>query len=224
MKPKLEIACFHLSSAIIAQQAGADRIELCDEAGLGGISPGYESVKLAREKIIIDLFVMIRPRGGNFIYSPSEFAQMKNDVLEFKKTGVDGFVFGILNEDGSINKKQNRELVQAAHPCSCAFHRAFDVVTNPFTALEEIIDCGFGTILTSGQKQTAMEGIDVLVELVNKANNRIVIMPGGGVRSSNIAELKEKVKTSFYHSSAIMDHSEMANPGEIKLLKNNLNS
>ena len=155
---KLEIACFNLESALIAQQGGADRIELCDDFSVGGITPNYGTFETARKLISIDLFVMIRPRGGNFIYSDEEFEQMKRDILHFKKMNANGFVFGVLIEDGSINKKQNKELVELAHPLPCNFHRAFDVSKNLIKNLEDVIECGFKTILTSGQTKSAMEG------------------------------------------------------------------
>lgn len=219
---KLEIACFNLQSAIVAQQNGADRVELCADMSVGGTTPDIEIAKLARTELSIDLNVMIRPRGGNFVYTDEEFKQMKAEIALFKKMGVDGFVFGILDEDGSVNKWQNKELVELANPLPCTFHRAFDEATAVFQSLEEVIECGFKTILTSGQGKNSVEGIAVLEELVMRAKDRIIIMPGGGVRSSNVALLKEKTNAVFYHSSAIVDGSENANADEVKALKANL--
>lgn len=221
---QLEIACFNLNSALIAQENGADRVELCAEMKVGGTTPNIEITKQVRDLITIDLNVMIRPRGGNFVYSESEFQQMKNEILQFKEIGVDGFVFGILNENYSINKSQNTELVALAKPFPCTFHRAFDEVLNYEQALEDVIECGFQTILTSGQQPNVMEGVERLADLVSKANNRIVIMPGGGLRVSNIQFLQEKTKATVYHSSAITDGSETANPEEIIQLKKKLQS
>lgn len=221
---QLEIACFNLESAVIAQENGADRVELCAEMEVGGTTPDVEITKQVRELLTIDLNVMIRPRGGNFVYSDVEFQQMKNEILQFKKLGINGFVFGILNENNSINKAQNTELVALAKPFPCTFHRAFDEVLDAFQSLEDIIACGFQTILTSGQKPNVMEGANRLVELVEKANNRIVIMPGGGLRSTNIEFLQEKTGATFYHSSAITDGSETANPEEVQQLKSKLNA
>lgn len=221
MKRKLEIACFNLESALIAQQGGADRIELCDDFSCGGITPNYGTFETSRKLIHIDLFVMIRPRGGNFIYSNEEFEQMKKEILHFKKMNANGFVFGILNEDGSVNKNQNKELVELAKPLPCSFHRAFDVSKDLTKNLEDVIECGFKTILTSGQTKSAIEGINQLQELVKQSKNRISIMPGGGVRSSNIELLKEKVQTVFYHSSAIVKN-DIADLEEVKLLKDKL--
>ncbi|SHM19281.1 copper homeostasis protein CutC [Flavobacterium xinjiangense] len=216
---KLEIACFNRESAIIAQENGADRVELCANMKEGGTTPDFEITKAVRNVLSIDLNVMIRPRGGNFVYSDGEFEQMKTEIEQFKKLNVDGFVFGILKEDGSVNKEQNKELVALAHPLPCTFHRAFDVVKVINQSLESVIECGFKTILTSAQEKNVVEGIYVLAVLVGKANNRIAIMPGGGLRSSNIALLKQKTNASFYHSSAITDSSETANGDEVKLLK-----
>ena len=221
-KGKLEIACFNLESAIIAQDNGADRVELCANMKEGGTTPDFEITKAVRNTLSIDLNVMIRPRGGNFVYSDFEFEQMKSEISAFKKLEVDGFVFGILNEDGSLNELQNAELVALANPLPCTFHRAFDGIKNKFQALESVIECGFKTILTSGEETNVIEGIDVLATLVEKANDRITIMPGGGLRSTNIGLLKEKTKAVFYHSSAITDSSETANGDEVKAIKANL--
>lgn len=216
---KLEIACFNLQSAVIAQENGADRVELCAGIEVGGTTPDFEITKKVRDLIAIDLNVMIRPRGGNFVYSEAEFEQMKLEIIEFKKLNVNGFVFGILSEDNSINIIQNTELVNLAKPFPCTFHRAFDEVSDVFQSLEEIIECGFQTILTSGQMPNVVEGVNRLAELVLKSNNRITIMPGGGLRAANLDFIQEKTKANFYHSSAITNGTETANPDEIKALK-----
>lgn len=222
--PQLEIACFNLESALIAQQNGADRVELCDEMRLGGTTPKFEIIQQAKAQVTINLFIMIRPRGGNFVYSNEEFQQMKEDIQNIRKLNVDGFVFGILNSDHTININQNKELVQLASPIPCSFHRAFDAVSNPLQALEEIIGCGFKTILTSGNASDVNQGMSQLEILVQKANNRITIMPGGGLRSSNGKEIQQKTKAVYFHSSAITDDSELANPEEIQKLKGILNA
>lgn len=221
-KEQLEIACFTIESASIAQRNGADRVELCFDMNVGGISPSLDMVESVRAALSIDLYVMVRPRGGDFVYSDEEFQQMKDEIEQFKKLKVDGFVFGILKQDGSINKEQNSELVALAHPLPCTFHRAFDVVQNVNESLESVIECGFKTILTSGQQKNVVEGIAALAELVKKANNRIAIMPGGGLRSTNIRLLIEKTGAGFYHSSAIVDSGEIADAEEVKALKSNL--
>lgn len=221
---RLEIACFNIASAVIAQNAGADRVELCADSSLGGITPSLETVQQAREKISIDLFVMIRPRGGDFVYSMNEFFQMSLNIMTMKEAGVNGFVFGMLTPDHKIDVAMNSALVELAKPFPCTFHRAFDEVSDVEQALEDVIACGFSTVLTSGTCPNVMAGKDVLKKLVAKAQNRIEIMPGGGLRSNNIAELDEIVKAKFYHSSAITDGSYEANPEEIMKLKSKLQS
>ena len=221
---KIEIACFNLESTLIAQNAGADRVELCADMSVGGTTSTIEIIQQAREHLTINLYVMIRPRGGNFVYSEAEFEQMKSEIETIKKLGVNGFVFGILNEDKTINIEQNKTLVEFAKPFSCTFHRAFDEVLDYENALEDVISCGFSTILTSGTFSNVMEGKEVLKQLVIQANNRIEIMPGGGLRSINISALNEMVDANWYHSSAITDGSEIASPEEIVQLKKKLQS
>ena len=219
---KIEIACFNLESATLAQKAGADRVELCANISVGGTTPSIEIIQQARKNITLDLYVMIRPRGGNFVYSEAELDQMKSDIVNIKKLGVNGFVFGILNEDKTINIEQNNALIELAKPFPCSFHRAFDAVSNYEQALEDVIGCGFSTLLTSGTFSNVMEGKEVLKKLVEQAKNRIEIMPGGGLRSMNISELNQIVNTNWYHSSAITDGTEIANSEEIVQLKNKL--
>ncbi|MBS7255529.1 copper homeostasis protein CutC [Flavobacterium branchiicola] len=219
-KNQLEIACFNYESALIAQQSGADRIELCENMKLGGTTPNSILVVKVRESISIKMHVIIRPRGGDFVYTDEELTEMKQDIKQYKKLGVDGFVFGILKPNGKVNKKQNKELVHLAHPLSCTFHRAFDVVDSFEKGLEDVIECGFQTILTSGRSTNVEDGIFDLQMIQKLAKDRIEIMPGGGLRSSNIKLLQEKLTPTFYHSSAITDSGETANPEEIKELKN----
>ena len=221
---KIEIACFNLESALLAQKAGADRVELCANISVGGTTPSIEIIQQARKNLSIDLYVMIRPRGGNFVYSEPELEQMKSEIETIKKLDVNGFVFGILNEDKTINIKQNKVLVELAKPFPCSFHRAFDAVSNYEQALEDVISCGFSTLLTSGTFSDVMEGNEVLKKLVEQAKNRIEIMPGGGLRSTNISELNQIVNANWYHSSAITDGTEIANPEEITQLKEKLQS
>jgi copper homeostasis protein len=219
---QLEIACFNLTSAVIAQENDADRIELCDGFDVGGTTPSLETVIKIKEFLSIDVYVMIRPRGGNFVYTDAEFLHMKTKILEFKKLQVNGFVFGILNSDNFINISQNTELVALAKPFPCTFHRAFDEVPDPFLSLEQIITCGFQTILTSGQAQNVVDGVNPLATLVKKANKRIVIMPGGGLRSTNVRFIQQQTKANWFHSSAITTGNEEANAIEIKALKSKL--
>lgn len=219
---KLEIACFNPESTVIAQQGGADRVELCDTIQEGGTTPAYTITEQTRTALAIDLFVMIRPRGGNFVYSETELEQMRSDIRQFKKMGVNGFVFGVLTDNNAIDIAINTELVTLASPFPCTFHRAFDEVPDVSRALEEVIECGFQTVLTSGGAKNVTEGSNTLSGLVARAANRIVIMPGGGLRSTNIRSLMETTKAAYYHSSAITDATAVASIDEVVALKKNL--
>lgn len=216
---KLEIACFNPESAVIAQQGGADRVELCDTIQEGGTTPAYTITEQTRTALAIDLFVMIRPRGGNFVYSETELEQMRSDIRQFKKMGVNGFVFGVLTDNNAIDITINTELVTLASPLPCTFHRAFDEVPDVSRALEEVIECGFQTVLTSGGAKNVTEGSNTLSGLVTRAANRIVIMPGGGLRSTNIRSLMETTQAAYYHSSAITDATAVASIDEVVALK-----
>jgi copper homeostasis protein len=217
---KIEIACFNPESAMIAFKNGADRIELCDGLSEGGTTPDFETAKQLREKINIPIFVMIRPRGGDFTYSDEEYEQMKSELIQLKTLNVDGFVFGILDENDEVNVKQNKELVELATPYQCTFHRAFDRAKGLEDSLEKVIDCGFKTILTSGQKPNVLEGKENLKKLVELSNGRIEILVGGGLRSTNIETLREFTKAGYFHSSAITDGGAFANADEVVALKN----
>lgn len=198
---KLEICANSVESALMAQEGGAHRIELCDNIYEGGTTPSYGEILLARENLKIGLNIIIRPRGGDFNYSDIEFEIMKKDIEYAKKVGTDGIVIGLLKMDGSIDVKRTLELVKLAKPMSVTFHRAFDVCNNPFQALEDIIYCGCDRILTSGQKNKAFDGIDLIQKLVEKANNRIIIMPGSGINEGNIAEIHQKTGAQEFHAS-----------------------
>lgn len=219
---KIEIACFNPESAIIAFENGADRIELCDGLSEGGTTPNFETVKQLREKINIPIFVMIRPRGGDFTYSDVEFEQMKEELTQLKSLHVDGFVFGILDENDEVNIEQNKILVELANPIPCTFHRAFDRAKNLENSLEKVIECGFKTILTSGQKPNVSEGKENLRKLVELSSGRIEILVGGGLRSMNIREIRDFTNASYFHSSAITDGGAFANPDEVIDLKSML--
>ncbi|MFL5766164.1 MAG: copper homeostasis protein CutC [Bacteroidia bacterium] len=215
---KLEIACFDLESALIAQQGGADRVELCHDVTWGGVTPSYGTVETARKLIRIQLFVMIRPRIGNYVYSDPEFEQIKSDIRRFSEMKVDGLVFGILKSDGSVDIERNKELVRSAGDLPCSFHRASDEMIDPLSSLEALVSCGYKTVLTSGQQKTALEGIELISQLKQKAAGRIGIMPGGGVRSSNIEKIKAALGVEYYHSSAIVS-GQLADLNEVKALK-----
>ncbi|MGN6533959.1 MAG: copper homeostasis protein CutC [Ginsengibacter sp.] len=202
MNYKLEIIGFNIESCIAAQEAGANRIELCAGPGEGGTTPSYAFIKAARERLQIDLYVMIRPRGGDFLYSDDDFEIMKNDVAVCKQLGCDGIVTGILTTDGKVEKKRCKELIEIAYPMEATFHRAFDRVADPFEALEDIIGLGFERILTSGLKPKAIESLELLCQLIKQSGDRIIIMPGSGVTAENLIEIAEGTGATEFHSSA----------------------
>lgn len=202
MNFQLEVIGFNIENCVLAQSAGASRIELCDNPEDGGTTPSYGFIKAAREKLKIDLFPIIRPRGGDFLYRDEEFEIMKTDVRLCKELGCDGVVIGMLNADGTVDKKRNAVLVELAYPLGVTFHRAFDRAVDPLQAMEDIIDIGCERILTSGQKPVAMDGADLIAQLIKKADERIIIMPGSGVRSKNIIELAKKTGATEFHTSA----------------------
>jgi copper homeostasis protein len=180
----LEICIDSVESAIASQQGGADRVELCDNLLEGGTTPSAGTVALARKNIDIDLNVIIRPRGGDFLYSDVEFQVMEYDIEQAKQLGANGVVIGILNQDGSVDVERTRTLVELARPLSVTFHRAFDVSRDPFEALEALVDLGIDRVLTTGQESSALEGLDLITDLVQTAADRIIIMPGGGTERS----------------------------------------
>ena len=198
---QLEICCYNIQSCVIAEQAGANRIELCASPAEGGTTPGYGTIKTAKEKINIPVYPIIRPRGGDFLYNDDEFAIMQKDIQLCKSLGCEGVVIGLLQADGHVDKKRTAMLVELAYPMGVTFHRAFDRAADPLTALQTLIDIGCERVLTSGQRPTAAEGIQLLKELVTQAGEDIIIMPGAGVRANNIATLATTGAKEF-HSAA----------------------
>jgi copper homeostasis protein len=212
----VEIVVYNIESALRAQEGRADRIELCDNPGEGGTTPSYGTIENIRQNINLDVFVMIRPRGGDFHYSNYEFHSMKRDIDQCQKLSVDGVVFGILNEDGTIDKKRCKELIARARPLKVTCHRAFDMTRDPFEALEDCIEVGFDRILTAGQQATAIAGVALIAELIEKANGRIAIMPGSGVNERTVEEIVSKTKAKEIHFSATVFRDsamEYKNPG-----------
>lgn len=202
MNNLLEIAVFSAEAALIADKAGADRLELCSGYADGGITPSFGTIQLVKQQVKCPVFVMVRPRAGNFHYSPMEMEVMKKDIEQCKKLGVDGIVFGMLDKNGQINKAELKGLVELAAPLPVTFHRAFDLCHEPFEALEILIECGVKRILTSGQRSSAAEGADFIAELNKKANGRIIIMPGAGINAGNISAIKSKTSCKEFHASA----------------------
>jgi copper homeostasis protein len=215
----LEIACFNIESCLLAQEAGADRIEFCKDYSIGGITPNYKDILKVKETLHIPLHVIIRPRGGDFVYSNEEIEIMKNDILFCKANNINGVVFGALNEDKKINKAVNKELVELAGDMSTTFHRAMDECNNIQEAMNEIVSLGFNRVLTSGGKQNALEGIKVLKPLQEEYHKNIIIIPGGGIRSSNVKEVIQQTNCTEYHSAAITTKTDIVNSEEVKQLK-----
>lgn len=206
----LEIVVYNISSALKALEGGADRVELCDNPGEGGTTPSYGTIEVVRKNLSIDVFVMIRPRGGDFHYSSYEFHAMRRDVMQCQRLSVDGIVFGILKTDGTIDVARCRELIQLARPLKVTCHRAFDMSRDPFEALEACIEAGFDRILTSGQRPVAAEGIELLGQLRERAKGRIAIMAGSGVNEKTVEAIVRGSGIDEIHFSATaFDQSRM---------------
>jgi copper homeostasis protein len=176
----IEVCVDAVESAMAAERGGADRVELCDNLLEGGTTPSAGAIAVARERLGLKLHVIIRPRGGDFCYSDVEFAVMRHDIGLAKQLGADGVVIGILTSDGDIDIGRTRTLIELARPLSVTFHRAFDMARDPYRALEDLIGLGVDRILTSGQEPSVLEGLDLIADLVQRAGDRVIIMPGGG--------------------------------------------
>lgn len=205
-KPKelsyiIEIATTDYITTASAVEGGADRIELCSALSEGGLTSSFGLISQCIQDFNIPLFPIIRPRGGDFLYTEKEFDIIKKDVVLCKQSGCDGIVTGFLLKDGNIDKERISIITELAYPLQVTFHRAFDRCLDPLKALEDIIESGCTRILTSSQKSKAIEGTELLKQLVEKANGRIIIMPGSGVRKENIKILAEKTGATEFHSS-----------------------
>lgn len=198
-KIKIEVCVDSVESAIASQDGGADRVELCDNLMEGGTTPSFGSIEQARKNLEIGLQVIIRPRGGDFLYSDLEYEIIKRDVEICKQIGVDGVVIGILTADGEIDAKRTKELIELARPLSVTFHRAFDVTADARKSLETLISLGIDRVLTSGQEPTAFEGIDTIAELVEQAGDRIIILGCGSLNRRNIKKFVEKTGVKEVH-------------------------
>ena len=181
----IEVCAESYEYALKAEKAGANRIELCKDLHLDGLTPDYESAKRTIDSLNIPVFILIRPREGDFIYSNEEFELMKRDIIKFKEMGCKGIVSGVLNDDNSIDVKRTKDLIELSRPLEFTFHRAFDIVSDPLKEIENLIRMGVDRILTSGQKNKAIEGLYLLEKLNNISKKRIVIMPGSGISNTN---------------------------------------
>ena len=198
-----EVCVDSAEGAVAAEDGGARRIELCSDLLEGGLTPSHGTIRVARERLRIGIMAMVRPRGGDFCYSDTEFAVMREDLLAARALGVSGVVFGILHPDGTIDRQRTAELTALARPLPVTFHRAFDVTRDPFEALETLIDLGVERVLTSGQEPSALEGLDLIVELVRRSAGRIVVMPGGGITARNVARIAAVSGASELHFASL---------------------
>lgn len=202
MRVKVEICVDSVGSAINAFEGGASRLELCSSLAEGGLTPSLGLLKYVKSKLKIPVFVLIRPRGGDFCYSAEEFEVMRSDICIAKENGADGFVLGALTRSSDVDVENCRVLIQEAHPLPVTFHRAFDFVSNPASAVESVVSLGCQRILTSGLAPDVTQGMPVLMSLIEQAAGRIIIMPGGGVREDNVRQLLELPRINEIHSSA----------------------
>lgn len=198
----VEVCVDSVEGAIAAQDGGAVRVELCDNLIEGGTTPSAGTIALARQHVHIGINVIIRPRGGDFWYSDIEYEVMCYDVAEAKRLGTDGVVIGMLTPDGDVDVERVRGLIELARPLSVTFHRAFDVCRDPFAALETLINLGVDRVLTSGQEKTVLEGVDLIAELVRRAGDRIIVMPGGGLNERNVDKIVAQTGVKEIHVSA----------------------
>jgi copper homeostasis protein len=193
-----------VEAAVAAQAGGAGRVELCAALLEGGLTPSDGTIRLAKQQLHIPVHVIIRPRGGDFLYSATEFEVMKFDIERCKALSVDGVVTGILNPDGTVDEQRTAELIELARPMKVTFHRAFDMTRDPFEALETLIALGVERILTSGQEDSAYEGLDLISELVKKAKGRIIIMPGAGITEKTIGKIVAQSGVTEIHATAFV--------------------
>ncbi|PZF75005.1 copper homeostasis protein CutC [Taibaiella soli] len=209
MSAILEVCAFNIQSCVIAAASGASRIELCDSPADGGTTPSYGLIKQAKAILNIPVFPIIRPRGGSFLYDENDIAIMKADIEMCKELGCEGISIGAAMQDGRIDTELMAQFVACAAGMEVTCHRVFDLVPDPFEALEQLIACGVKRVLTSGQKRTALEGAATLAQLVQWANGRIIILAGGGVRAANIAELMVTSGVNEFHTAAKMTQPDI---------------
>lgn len=202
MDYQFEICANSVESCLAAQKGGANRVELCAGISEGGTTPSSGEIVTARELLDIKLHIIIRPRGGDFLYSEQEIRIMEKDIQMAHQIGVDGVVFGCLTPEGYIDTSNTKLLIEAAKGLSVTFHRAFDVCINPYQALEELIALGVDRILTSGQQSTALQGLPLIKELVHQAADRITILPGSGINENNILQIARESNAREFHFSA----------------------
>lgn len=245
---QVEVCVGNIQSAIHSQDGGADRVELCDNLLEGGTTPSIGMIERVREILSIGLHVMIRPRGGDFFYSDDEYDVMRKDIEAVKRCRADAVAFGILRTDGSVDTERCKRLLDLARPMKATFHRAFDMANHPLQALDDLIELGFDYLLTSGQQNRAIEGIDLIKRLVYEAGKSIQVMAGSGVNERNVKRLIDSTDVRHVHvscrkkvespmefmnenlrmSSSIESYSEyrleVADPEKIRLIRAKLDS
>jgi len=217
----LEVCVDSVESAIAAQSGGAARVELCANLEDGGITPSAGMIESVRKRISIGLHALIRPRPGDFCYSEAEYEVMRNDIKQAKALGIDGVALGILHEDHSVDTNRMRRLIEAARPLSVTFHRAFDVATDPFQALEDIVAAGVDRILTSGQQETAAEGLACIAQLVDSARHRLIIMAGSGINEHNIKKIVMQSGVREVHVGGAVRTANADHPAAKDFFSNN---
>ncbi|WP_286034312.1 copper homeostasis protein CutC [Fusobacterium necrogenes] len=190
--------------ALEAQELGAERIELCDNLAEEGTTPSYGTIKMVVEKLNIPAFVIIRPRGGDFYYTPEEIEIMKEDIKLCKELGVEGVVIGALNRDNTINYDAIKEMIDLAKPMSITFHKAIDELENPVAEVKKLANLGVDRILTSGTKETALEGQEILKEMIKEAGEDIIIIVAGKVTKDNLDEISKLILAKEYHGKKII--------------------
>ena len=199
---KIEVVTYNLASVRVAQQCGATRVELCANEGAGGTSPSLALLQIIKEQCTIPVFVMVRPREGDFTYTDDEMNCILREIEMYKLAGADGFVCAALQRDGTVDAVNLSKMVKASYPLPFTFHRAFDHVPDPMAAMETIIACGCQRILTSGQQKSALDGVLLIKDLIVKAGERIIILPGAGLNAENIEQLIAQTGTQEIHLSA----------------------
>ena len=215
----LEVCANSYESAINAEKAGANRIELCENLAVGGVTPNYELAKEVISELSIPVFILIRPRDGDFNYSKDEFQQIKRDIILFKDLGCKGFVSGILTNDKNLDINRTKELIKLSRPLEFTFHRAFDEVVNPIETLHQLIKLKVNRLLTSGQMKTAILGIDMIKKLVILSKNKIKVMPGSGINSANIVEFT-KLGLNEIHGSFSKQEKNKKSISNINMILN----
>ncbi|XP_072292770.1 copper homeostasis protein cutC homolog isoform X2 [Eucyclogobius newberryi] len=198
----MEVCVESVESAVNAERGGASRLELCSSLLEGGLTPSIGLLHIVKQYVKIPVYAMIRPRGGDFLYSHFEVEVMKKDIELMKLNGADGLVMGALTEDGRVDTELCSELLAAARPLPVTFHRAFDMVHDPTIALETLVSLGFQRVLTSGCDSSALEGLPLIKRLVDQAKGRISIMPGGGITERNLQRILEGSGAQEFHCSA----------------------